>query len=86
MMTAEERFERIEANLEKLAMLATSTAASVIAHDEQSLRAELAQLHREFQRPRAFSHRQAARRVGALVDGKFRCNVLPVTYSQAKLP
>jgi cell division protein FtsB len=34
-MTAEERFERIEANLERLAMLATSTAASVIAHDEQ---------------------------------------------------
>jgi chromosome segregation ATPase len=64
-MTAEERFERIEANLERLAMLATSTAASVIAHDEQidklvkvaqtqqqqweSLRGELAQLHREFQ-------------------------------------
>ena len=65
MLTPEERFGRIEANLEKLAMLATSTVASVIAHDDQidklvkvaqtqpqqweSLRAELAQLHREFQ-------------------------------------
>jgi chromosome segregation ATPase len=61
----EERFDRIEADLEKLARLATATAASVLEHDGQidklvkvaqtqqgqweSLRAELAQLHREFQ-------------------------------------
>lgn len=64
-MTTEERFERIESNLEKLAMLATQTAASVIAHDEQidklvkvaatqqqqwaTLTTELQGLRREFQ-------------------------------------
>lgn len=64
-MTPEERFDRIERNLEKLAMLAASTAASVIAHDEQidklvkvaqtqqqqwaSLTEELQGLRREFQ-------------------------------------
>jgi hypothetical protein len=64
-MTPDARIDRIEVNLEKLTLLATSVAQSVVAHDEQteklvqvaktqqqqweSLRAELAQLHREFQ-------------------------------------
>jgi len=56
-MTTEERFERIETNLDKLTQVTASIAASVAAHDEQIEnlihaaelnRQEWEQLRREF--------------------------------------